>query len=301
MLTVLVVDDALSDRVLMSGLLTKTLKCDVLEAGNGHDALSILEADHPDVVLTDMNMPEMDGLELVAAVKENYPRTPVILMTAEGSEEIAAQALQQGAASYVPKAKCGEDLAETVIRVLAGSHDEKIDPQILHYLNTGVMSFSIRNDLRAIESLVGLLQQTLRCLPLETETERTRVGLAVEAGLLNACLRGNLELSREATADRNDLIAGFQERVNEAPFRDRRIHVIASVDRQQAKFVICDEGEGFDSSTFSCGGNLERLPDSSQTGRGIALMCSIMDEVSWNDSGNELTLIKNRFNPPADD
>ncbi|MFK7819752.1 MAG: response regulator [Planctomycetaceae bacterium] len=300
MLTVLVVDDALSDRVLMSGLLTKTLKCDVLEAGNGLDALSILDAKHPDVVLTDMNMPEMDGLELVAAVKENHPRTPVILMTAQGSEEIAAKAMRQGAASYVPKAKCSEHLAETVIRVVAGSNDDKLDAQVLHYLNSGSLSFSIRNNLRTIESLVALLRQTLRCLPLESETERLRVGLAVEAGLLNACLRGNLELTREATVGRRNLISAFQNRVNESPYRDRRIHLIASIDRQRAKFVISDEGNGFDSSAFSCCGDLERLPDENQTGRGIALMCSIMDEVSWNETGNELTLVKNRFESPGD-
>ena len=48
-------------------------------------------------------MPEINGLQLVAAMREKYPRIPVILMTSQGSEEIAVQALQQGAASYVPK------------------------------------------------------------------------------------------------------------------------------------------------------------------------------------------------------
>lgn len=300
MLTVLVVDDAMADRMLMSGLLTRALKCEVLEADNGRDALSIIEEKRPDVVLTDLHMPEMDGLELVGAVRENHPETPVILMTAQGSEEIAAQALRHGAASYVPKRKCGEDLPETVMRVLAGRHDDSIQPEVLHYLLDANMRFSVRNDPRAIESLVSLFQQSLRCLPLGNETERMRVGLAVEAGMLNACLRGNLELKREETLDRGSLVQSFQSRVNEAPYRDRRIEVEATITRESAVFVITDDGNGFDASVFAST-DLERLPDLETAGRGIALMRSIMDEVKWNEKGNELTLVKLRHEMVEDE
>ena len=56
----------------------------------------------------------MDGLQLVQAIRSKYPGMPVILMTAHGSEDIAIQALQKGAASYVPKKSLARDLAETL-------------------------------------------------------------------------------------------------------------------------------------------------------------------------------------------
>src|SRR6202008_3824555 len=81
-------------------------------------ALARMEEARPDLVLTDMQMPELDGLELVEAVRARFPEVPVILMTAHGSEELAVNALQRGAASYVPKRSLAHDLVSTVGAVL---------------------------------------------------------------------------------------------------------------------------------------------------------------------------------------
>jgi len=70
-------------------------------------------------VLADLMMPRMDGLELVEEVCSRSPGTPVILMTARGSEQIAVQALQMGAAGYVPKSVLHEQLVAVVQRVLS--------------------------------------------------------------------------------------------------------------------------------------------------------------------------------------
>src|SRR5215218_9424651 len=75
----------------------------VVVAKNGREALATLAKNPTDLVLTDLKMPEMDGLQLVEAIRVQHPLIPVILMSAHGSEEIAAEALQRGAASYVPK------------------------------------------------------------------------------------------------------------------------------------------------------------------------------------------------------
>ena len=101
MLTFLVVDDAMTDRTLVSGMLSKAFDCEVEAAENGQQAMKVLNRQRPDMVLTDMQMPVMNGLELVGAIQEEFPMVPVILMTAQGSEELAASALHSGAASYV--------------------------------------------------------------------------------------------------------------------------------------------------------------------------------------------------------
>src|SRR5262245_61012327 len=101
--SILIVDDGVVDRRLASGLVQKRLGWKVQVAGNGAEALALLGRETPAVVLTDMQMPEMDGLELVEAIRSQYPLVPVVLMTAHGSEDLAIRALHAGAASYVPK------------------------------------------------------------------------------------------------------------------------------------------------------------------------------------------------------
>ncbi len=232
MIKVLVVDDALADRALVAGLIAKRLKSTILEAPDGRQALALIETHHPDIVLTDLHMPEMNGLELVTAVKAQFPAIPVLLMTAQGSEDIAAQALQHGAASYVPKRRLAEDLVRTVERVLATARDERHRSLLMHHVTESDTTFLLPNDTEAIQLLVRHLLNVLRCLPLGDETERLRVGIALEEALVNAYYHGNLQLSADGTAPdrkRNEQLA--QERSLESPYCDRRIHVRARITR----------------------------------------------------------------------
>ena len=107
---VLVVDDSAMDRHLAGSIIQKMGNCQASFAENGVEALAMMQQTKFDLVLTDMLMPEMDGLELVQAIRSKYPMIPVILMTAHGSEELAVQALHAGAASYVPKRDLANDL-----------------------------------------------------------------------------------------------------------------------------------------------------------------------------------------------
>ena len=95
--TVLVVDDTAVDRRLAGGLLENVPDVEVCYAENGKDALFKISTQLPDLVVTDLQMPEVDGLELVTTINDKYPGIPVVLMTAHGSEIVAAQALANGA------------------------------------------------------------------------------------------------------------------------------------------------------------------------------------------------------------
>ncbi|CAN5925194.1 N/A [soil metagenome] len=108
-MSILVVDDSPIDRRLASGLLTRAGFTARL-AENGHEALTALEAERAELVITELIMPEMDGLTLVESICSRYPDIPVILMTGGGSEDIAVRALQRCAASYVPKRELARSL-----------------------------------------------------------------------------------------------------------------------------------------------------------------------------------------------
>ena len=92
--TVLVVDDSGADRRLAGGLLERSGSLAVEYANDGKEAIDRFQSHVPDLVVTDLIMPEMDGLALVATVKSEFPLVPVVLMTARGNEEIALGALR---------------------------------------------------------------------------------------------------------------------------------------------------------------------------------------------------------------
>jgi CheY-like chemotaxis protein/anti-sigma regulatory factor (Ser/Thr protein kinase) len=294
--TVLVVDDSAVDRRLAGGLLEREFGCAVCYAEDGRAALRVMAERVPDLVLTDLQMPDLNGLELVAAVKADYPHVPVILMTARGSEEIAANALRAGAVSYVPKRRLADDLMATVSRVLGDAVDERVYSRLMHTLESSEAVFALRNDPVLIRGLVRHLQEVLRCLPLGDETERLRVGVAVEEALENACYHGNLEVgSVSGPAARNGLEERIRTRIMEMPYAARRIQVRAKVDRNEAVFVIRDEGPGFDVARYMSAGITD---GDAGAGRGIVLMRSVLDEVRYNASGNEVTLVKRRQAEP---
>jgi CheY-like chemotaxis protein len=291
--TVLVVDDSAVDRRLAGSMLEKHFDCTIQYAADGQEALRQLAVQVPDLVLTDLQMPGMDGLELVTAIKNDYPLVPVILMTAQGSEDIAAQALRRGAASYVPKRKLAVDLMPTIERILLGSYADRMHTQLMHYLETTESVFALSNDLALIKSLVDHVQQLLRCLPLADEMDRLRVGIALEEALTNACYHGNLEIGtvpRKANLQVYEQMA--EERRHEAPYRERSIHVVVRISRREAVFVIRDEGPGFDTSRLPT--LMDLSTEEGEAGRGIILMHTIMDEVKYNSAGNEVTLVKRR-------
>src|SRR6516162_6560593 len=118
---ILVVDDSPTERLLVGRLLEKEKQPDwVIEyANNGREGLAYLEMMLPDLIVTDLLMPELDGLQLVAEVRRAYPTVPVVLMTSQGNETVAVQALQQGAASFVAKRDLAAKLLDTVYEILA--------------------------------------------------------------------------------------------------------------------------------------------------------------------------------------
>src|SRR5215472_8952454 len=156
--TILVVDDSVMDRHLAGAIIQKSDGWQVAFASNGKEALDALQEQTPDVVLTDMLMPEMDGLELVQAIHVKYPLVPVILMTAHGSEDIAIQALRAGAASYVPKKSLARDLAETLDGVLSASQSNRREQRILDSLVHYETRFLLDNDTALVAPLVGHLE-----------------------------------------------------------------------------------------------------------------------------------------------
>jgi CheY-like chemotaxis protein len=293
MTRVLVVDDCGVDRTLAGEILKKESGFTIEYARSGEEALEQIGRAAPDLVLTDLQMPRINGLQLVSTIREKYSGVPVILMTSQGSEEIAFQALQQGAASYVPKSLLQDGLRETVQKVLQASVNESYYQKAMECLTQSDRAFCLPNDAALFTPLVVHFQQECLALGICDHADRVRLGVGLGEALANAMFHGNLELSsslREADADAYHRLAECRRR--ESPYEGRRIEVEVRLARGKAVFVIRDEGPGFDPSALpdpTDPANLEKV-----TGRGILLMQAFMDQVEFNARGNEVTMVKGK-------
>ena len=291
MQTVLVVDDSQVDRRLGGGLLQRSGEFQIVYAENGVDALQRIELDVPDIVLTDLHMPEMNGLSLVQSIRADYPLIPVILMTAQGSEELAVEALKLGAASYVPKRRLGDDLVSTVSHVVEASHVDRGQTRLLNRVVQTETSYALPNDVGLVQFLVARVRDLLASMRCFVDNDRLRIGIAVEEALLNSLYHGNLEVSSELRDETHGAYEALaKERVSQDPYRDRLIHFTVQLTPEFARFVIRDEGPGFDPASIPNPTDPEYLERPS--GRGMLLMRSFMDELTYNDTGNEVTMVK---------
>ena len=127
------------------------------DAGNGRDAVTQVKQLAPDVVVMDVSMPDLNGIDATALILEDLPQTRVVILSMQGSVEHVYRALQAGAHGYILKESAGKVLVEAVRSVHSGGR----------YLSTGIT-----------ETLVGdyLQQRTLAAevSPLERLSRRER-------------------------------------------------------------------------------------------------------------------------------
>ena len=289
--TVLIVDDSPIDRRIAASIVEKVAGLTPTFASEGGEALRSIANRLPAVVLTDLQMPGKGGLALVQEIREHYPRLPVILMTAHGSEEVAIRALRAGAANYVPKKALCKELAETLRQVLDISVLDRRRMRLLGSMELRESCFLLENDPELITPLIHMLQEDLGGMGLCDATARMRVGVALQESLTNALYHGNLEVSSSLRQDdeREFYELATRRRTQEA-YRHRRIRVHARLDRDEAAFTIEDEGPGFDTSILDRPIEAEDLMRIG--GRGMLLIRTFMDEVVHNPKGNRITLIK---------
>jgi CheY-like chemotaxis protein/anti-sigma regulatory factor (Ser/Thr protein kinase) len=274
-------------------LLEKGRNSSVLYAAHGVEALEQMQRHAPDIVVTDLQMPEMNGLDLVSAVRSRYPLVPVVLMTAQGREDIAVQALQKGAASYLPKSRLAAELLDTIENVLAVARADRDQSKLEQCLVGGCWNFILPNDNSLVPPLVDRARLDVARMRLCDDTARTRLGIALHEALVNAIDHGNLELSSELR-ERDDATYHrmAEERRRQKPYSDRRVFVAVRANMSEVAYTIRDEGPGFDPSKLpdpTDPANLERV-----CGRGLLLIRTFMDEVRHNATGNEITMIKRR-------
>jgi DNA-binding NarL/FixJ family response regulator len=157
----------------------------VAEAGDGKQAIDAVAAADPDVVLMDLHMPVMDGIEATAQIAARHPRTKVVVLTTYADDASIYGALQAGALGYLTKDSGREDITRAVIAAAAGQ--AVLDGEIQRRLVSAVST-----------ARPNPLPQTAVPLPDNLTTREVEVLRLIAAGRSNAQIAGELFVS-EAT------------------------------------------------------------------------------------------------------
>jgi CheY-like chemotaxis protein len=290
--TILVVDDSAVDRKIAGACVEQNGETPIY-AESGAEALDVMAREEPDVVLTDLKMPEMDGLQLVEQIRNNHRSVPVILMTAYGSEDTAIAALKAGATSYVPKKTLKQELADALLIVLSAVEARKHREQVRGLLRKSESFFELGVDPDAPAAVVSYLEHDLAELNFCDASGLFQVNAALSEALSNAVDHGNLELDSALRESHDGSYYRLgSERRHQEPYSDRRVFIEAIVSPDRATYVIRDEGPGFDTTKLPNPKDPENMLKAG--GRGVMLIRTFMDEVRFNDAGNEITMVKRR-------
>ena len=288
---ILVVDDDRVDQELVARCLKSLDDVELLYASHAQQAIESIAVRSPDIVLTDLRMPGMDGLELVEHLQQEQPGLPVILMTSQGNERIAVQALKAGALSYVPKSAMKTDLTDTVLDVLKIAEARRMRRTLFGYLQHCEVRFELENDPGLVFPVAAYFEDHLGLRGFGNPTVCGQIGIALAEALTNAMIHGNLEVDSElrttAHAEYRDLI---RRRRAEEPYASRRVRCSARETTDSIEYTIEDQGDGFDVTTLPDPTAPENLLNVS--GRGLLLIRTYMDQVAFNDRGNRITMKK---------
>ncbi len=296
MSNILLVEDSPTQAMQMK-LLLESAAHSVTCCDDGTTALEQLQSGTCELVVTDLELPMMNGLDLIKQMQCDFPQIPAVLVTGQGSERLAAEALRAGATAYVPKSLVDDLLLGTVEDVLGVMRTDRSYAELIDCTVENRLVFELPNKLELLSTAIDLTMQLASGMQLLSGIDRYRVGMALQQAASNAIYRGNLGLSREqwhqtSNEENGDgqLSPVVAERLQAAPYQHRKVHYDARLMRDVIRVVIRDEGNGFDFRSIANENDPQAM--SAASGRGLVLIRSFMDKVSFNDSGNEITLIK---------
>jgi two-component system chemotaxis response regulator CheY len=118
MRTVLIADDSKTSQMLVKTTLQRISGLVFLTADNGKEALDVVQKARVDLLVTDINMPELDGIGLIRAVRAEHKTMPILIITAKGEEQARDQGMALGANAYVLKPLSSRELADHASRLL---------------------------------------------------------------------------------------------------------------------------------------------------------------------------------------
>jgi DNA-binding NarL/FixJ family response regulator len=163
---VLIADDHLVVRIGLRALLDIHPRIEVIgEAGTGEETLGLVARDRPDVVLLDLRMPDVDGLEVCRRLKLETPSPAVLFLTSYADDQTILAAIEAGADGYLLKAIAGQDIPSAILTIAGGG--SVLDPVVTRrVLNSVHHPKPPQRESEATEAIKALTVQETRVLEL---------------------------------------------------------------------------------------------------------------------------------------
>lgn len=291
---VLIVDDQQVLRNLLSRFMTRE-GFEPVEAENGKIAVELYRSTNPAVVLSDIMMPEMDGIGLLHAIRAMDPSAAVILMTGYGNEDVLLEALRGGAVNFFKKPF---DFHE-VLSVVRSVARQRLSPDPTPFLSSHLVEETKRFVLTAADTQVQPIinQIALHLGAIAAESEIIHLKIGIEEMIRNAVEHGHLGITgEEKHRALEDGVFGelVHQRLQSQKNAAKRINISSRLTTEELVVTVADQGDGFDWRS------LPELTAESLlqfNGRGILLTRIYFDEVRYNERGNEVTLVRRRRAP----
>jgi len=167
--TILIVDDSTEMVRFLKGYVLEPQGYQVVSAADGKSGLEMAVAQKPDLIILDMSMPRMTGMEMLTALRQTDCKAPVIFMTMHGSEGIAVEAFRLGVRDYLAKPFTIEEVQQTVDRALQETRLAREKEELTRNLITAetvrqtvvTLSHYINNRLMVLDGGLTLLQENL--------------------------------------------------------------------------------------------------------------------------------------------
>ena len=288
--TVLVVDDEDVVRGLLCDFLQRS-RYPFLSASTADEAVEIYQQQRPSIVVTDICMPGMDGIDLLRAIHRDNPDAKVVVMTGYGDEAVAIEALRAGASNFIKKPIKLEEflfIIQAHERLLRAQRRQKLPAMCLV---EEARSLRLINDHNMIYAAAQGVTTGLAAFMPRHEIDG--ILLALTEALTNAIEHGNLGIGYEqksAALRSNSYQKLLEERLADVNLSRRRIMLEYRLDQSQLWVRITDEGDGFDWSNSPDPRDPENMMR--EHGRGLSIMGLFTDEIGFNERGNQVWMIK---------
>lgn len=288
----LIVDDVADVRLLLRTMALRR-GFDVVEAADGRQGVDLARERHPDLILLDLRLPDLDGLDALAQIREHDPRVPVVIVAAALDRQQLGRSLDLGAVNFVSKPFDAAEIEFVLDRIYrAVAEDQDLRP-VLDVVASRTTSLSLPGQPAVLSRVVAWLGRELTQGYPGWDLPLAEIKLALYETLANAIEHGNLGISYEmktrAMSDPGGMDRLVKERLADPAYASRRVHVHVEYLADRVVYRVRDEGAGFDP------GQLTQRPlgdTSALHGRGLALVRHYMDEVGWNEAGNEIRMVR---------
>ncbi len=288
----LITDDDAETRLLLRRL-AEQRGFEVVEAVDGEEGVAAARSVVPDLIILDLNMPRLGGLAALSRIRDHDPSVPVVIVSSTTDPETTERALSLGAVNLLRKPFDREEIQFVLDQIYKAIEEQADIHDVLDLVDRRATSLSFQSGTGILSKVVAYLGRELQYGYPGYDVPITEIKLALYEALANAYEHGNLEISYDEKTrvlqEPEGILKLVKKRLKDPKLAARHIFVQVEYQQDCAVYSIRDEGPGFDHE-----GHVARPPAATTAlhGRGITLICHYMDEVSWNETGNEIRLRK---------